>query len=588
MKQGVHRLARVSVGFGLAAALAAGCMANPGPAPVEEDTDISPITPGDEENAQEKDTNESPTQQRSEVAIGVDPLASGLNPHLIANNSELVAQIADLVLPSTFRYGKMDTDILSSAEEIEAPEGVEQRVRYEIAPEAQWSDGTPITGADFTFLWNSMISTAGVQSPAGYHAISAIRTSNSGRVVTVDFAEKVADWNLLFNDLLPSHLLRGEGDFATALTSSIPASAGRYLVDNVDRARGVITLNRNDRFWGKNPAQIDVIQLQAVRSTSQAVNMLRSGQIGFADFTPAQTTQEALSLLPGVETEIVSPMRQLRMHLSTAEGALDDVELRRDIVSLIDPTQVARLAAGRSNHLRVPYGGMRGFGARDITQLRERAQDRPIRIGVDPTDSVALTAANTMVDMLAQFEVPTEVVSERMTTLTSEKLPEGEIDAVLTWEDTAINSQTMANAFMCTSPESTAAPDDTEPAQRVETSESDGSEITATRDKESTNESTRPWAGDLSGYCPANAEQTRRALLSGDLTPDEGLAEVRRINADESLYIPLLDESRIHALGRGIDGPGGVQDWSAGLVSAPSWRLSSKQEDIRSDSEAKD
>ncbi len=37
----------------------------------------------------------------------------------------------------------MDTDVLASAEEVQPPEGVAQRVVYKIASPAQWSDGTP-------------------------------------------------------------------------------------------------------------------------------------------------------------------------------------------------------------------------------------------------------------------------------------------------------------------------------------------------------------------------------------------------------------------------------------------------------------
>ena len=267
------------------------CAANPGPPPVvednasalQEDQTTTTATP-EEEQPQDADSAKRPT-----ISVGVDPLRAGLNPHLVANNSELVDQIAELVLPSAFHHGQRDADILESASEVTAPKGVAQRVRYVIASPAQWSDGTPISGADFSYLWKQMTTTAGVRDPAGYHAISAVNTSDGGRVVTVDFSQKVKDWHLLFHNLLPSHLLQDD-NFGSALADKIPASAGRFLVDSVDRGRGVITLNRNDRFWGANPAQVDVIQLREVRDSTQALNMLRSGQIGFADFTPDQTS----------------------------------------------------------------------------------------------------------------------------------------------------------------------------------------------------------------------------------------------------------------------------------------------------------
>ena len=138
----------------------AACVANPGPPPVVEHSDE---TPSSSAAATTTTTTEPPVDDadagRSTVAIGVDPLSSGLNPHLRANNSELVNGIADVVLPSAFHGGQMDTDVLDSAAEVPAPDGVAQRVRYVISDAAQWSDGTPITGADFEYLWRSMVDT---------------------------------------------------------------------------------------------------------------------------------------------------------------------------------------------------------------------------------------------------------------------------------------------------------------------------------------------------------------------------------------------------------------------------------------------
>ena len=49
---------------------------------------------------------------------------------------------------------------------------------------------------------------------------------------------------------------------------------------------------------------------------------------------------------------------------------------------------------------------------------------------------------------------------------------------------------------------------------------------------------------------------------------------VKQLNAEHVLYVPLLNEVRIHALGKGIVGPGqSIEDWDSGLVTAPQWRI---------------
>ena len=198
------------------------CQANPGPPPVvdENDRSTTPTNSSTTAPPPEAAPEEDLLPERSTVAIGVDPLRGGLNPHLVANNSELVNQIAELVLPSAFHGSEMDTDVLESAEEIEAPGSIAMRVRYTIAGPAQWSDGTPISGSDFNYLWSQIMRTPGAKDVAGYRAITAVRTSGNGRVVTVDFGHRVEDWHKLFANLVPSHLLE-DRDFASALALSL-------------------------------------------------------------------------------------------------------------------------------------------------------------------------------------------------------------------------------------------------------------------------------------------------------------------------------------------------------------------------------
>ena len=84
-------------------------------------------------------------------------------------------------------------------------------------------------------------------------------------------------------------------------------------------------------------------------------------------------------------------------------------------------------------------------------------------------------------------------------------------------------------------------------------------------------------AGDISGFCPAEAEDMRGDILSGRINPDAAMEKVHKLNSDEVLYVPLMDEVRIHALGRGILGPGQrIEDWDAGLITAPMWRKDEK------------
>jgi len=482
---------------------------------------------------------EPPSRADVEINVGIGPQRGGLNPHLIADDSSFVRSLASLVLPSAFRDGAMDADVLDSAEVIEPAEGMAQTVRYVISPAAQWSDGTPITGADFRYLWRGMTRTPGVVEPAGYLAIDDVRVSGDGRTVTVDFADQVADWPSLFTHLLPSHHLQSDAsDFAAALVDDIPASAGRYMIRSVDPARGVISVNRNDRFWGANPAETDLVTFREIRTVTQGVDQLRSGQISFLDIVPSETSVDAYSLMQDTQVRTLDLPRELRLTLSTASPTLSEHSLRAELHSLIDVPLIARLAAGRSADLNIPeHTPPRDPAGPPPAALQAATAERPLRLGVDPADATAIAAGRTIIDVLARYDVEAEVVSSDLDEITGQLLPEGEVDAVITWEHVEGDSADLASDWLCPDP---------------------AAELSS---------------GNLSGYCTPESDALARQILAGEVDTTSGAQRLRATNEREHLSIPLLGERRVLVLGEGIVGPDpDLDNWTAGISTVPSWR----------------
>ncbi|AJE32837.1 hypothetical protein B842_04930 [Corynebacterium humireducens NBRC 106098 = DSM 45392] len=515
------------------------CAANPGPPPVE---DPEPVT---STSAVEPTQTTTPVSRADKViTVGVDPLPAGFHPHLLAHESHLTRSLAQLVLPSAFHGGAMNADLLESASQVEPVPGVAQTISYVISPAAQWSDGTPITGADFRYLWQGMTNTPGVSNPAGYQAISEIRTSADGRTVDVDLHTFVSDWRSLFNHLVPSHLLQNDvSRFATALSDGIPASGGRYMVRAVDRARGIVTLHRNDRFWGADPAETDRVIFREVRGVTQGVEQLRSGQIDFLDTIPTETSVDSYRLMRDTQVRLVDQPRELTLTLSTTSALLAEQPVRAELHSLLDVPLIARLAAGRSAELPVPgHLDARGLdeGAPALLPGLTGEEGRPLRIGVDPTDDSALSAARTIVDLLSHFEVRAEMVTADLRALTAEHLPAGDdggVDAVIAWQHTGGASLGLAGRWLCPP-----APDS-------------------------------PRAGNLSGYCAEDTQTMAEALITGEATVAEGEAFFAAVNDREHVVVPLLGERRVLVLGAGIVGPDpDLENWTAGISTVASWR----------------
>ncbi|WP_342319493.1 ABC transporter family substrate-binding protein [Corynebacterium mayonis] len=512
-------------------ALVASCAANPGPPPLVEEQP--------EETSTEATRPLAPSGgTRTQVQVGVDPLRNGLNPHLAADESEVVESIADLVLPSAFVDGKRNADVIEVATVLPTSpsEDVAMTVRYVIADEAQWSDGTPITGADFTYLWRGMSATPSVVDPSGYRAISNVRVSGpGGKVVDVDFRALVAEWRVLFSHLLPAHLFSPDAaDFATALSDDIPASAGRFMVVNVDRGRSTITLNRNDRFWGANPAKLDILTLVGVQDTTQIAGQLRVGQLSFVDMVPQETTSTVVGLVPGVQTQLYDAPRDLGITLSTTSPLLGTVEAREELRSLIDVALLARVAARRSTDVTIaPHRP--ASAAAPATLAAASHEIRPLRVGVDPADPHAAAAARSLVDLLASRGVSAQVITTDFYRISAQDLPAGELDMVVNWRVRRGASPAIAGELYC-------QPDTYR-------------------------------AGNLSGLCTPETEELAERILTGEIPGGKAREEADAALEANVVWVALLTEKRLRALTDGIVGPHPMLTaWPGGVSTAATWR----------------
>ncbi len=111
---------------------------------------------------------------------------------------------------------------------------------YTLNPKAVWSDGVPITAKDFIYAWEQQrgdltSDPALVASTAGYRDIKSVTGSNKGRTVTVVFRQPFADWQMLFSNLLPAHIMEkvGWNPSCTTVNPAIDLSAGPFRIAKV-------------------------------------------------------------------------------------------------------------------------------------------------------------------------------------------------------------------------------------------------------------------------------------------------------------------------------------------------------------------
>jgi ABC-type transport system substrate-binding protein len=354
----------------LAGLALAACTANPPPAPQSTDTPHN---------------SPPPPQRVTQIIMGIDSIGAGFNPHLRSDLSPVNAAISSLVLPSSFRpvpdpasptgsRWEMDPTLLVSADVTNQNPFT---VTYKIRPEAQWTDNAPIGADDFWYLWHQMVTQPGVVDPAGYDLITGVQSLEGGKQAVVTFAQPYPAWKELFNDLLPAHIVKDvPGGFAAGLARAMPVTGGQFRVENIDPQRDEILITRNDRYWGP-PAKPATILFRRAGAPAALADSVRNGDTQVAQVHGGSTSFAQLSAIPDVRTARIVTPRVMQLTLRANEPKLDDPQVRKAILGLLDVDLLAAVGAGSDNTVTL-----------DQAQIRS-----PSDPGYEPTAPPAMTTA---------------------------------------------------------------------------------------------------------------------------------------------------------------------------------------------------
>lgn len=314
-------------------------------------------------------TQPGPVQivQGSTVTVAVPYLPSELNPATPAGADPVTAEIMAQVWPSTFVTGRAGDDRANTAF-IDSAENVSvspQRVVYTIDPKARWSNGTPITAADFIAEWHAQLA-LGEELPAndplaGYKDISSITSSSAGKVVTVTFTKPDADWEALFRELAPAGIAEryGWSAFTTAEPSHI-LSGGPFEISRIVPGKQLV-LQRNPSWWGPTPTVARIV-FDVVRGQAALLAGLEQGTIDVAQVAPGPALRDALMehRALGAQTSLSPLLWQLDFNL--ANPVVGQLAVRRAVATAIDRPELVADSIGLQRN-NVPLSGNHLFQA---------------------------------------------------------------------------------------------------------------------------------------------------------------------------------------------------------------------------------
>jgi len=345
------------------------------------------------------------------MTVGIDRAPTGCNPNSVSGDTWANRLVLEPVLPSAFFVNGNDQAVYDPATitQAELQSTTPETVVYSVNPKAVWSDGRPLTAEDFIYTWEeergvtgpigppasnktpktpssqsptsngapaattpSAGTVAGTPTPAavtktlpgatgttgpemGYRQIASIKPSNHGRTFTVVFKRPYADWQSLFDDLLPAHVLKKTGwnPQCSTINPSIDLSAGPFVIAKVVPNHEIV-LVRNRRWWQQQPNLARLIIMFA-SGPQQLAHWLRDGTIDVALPSGYGTGYlQTVTSQPSLASQSQLSSTFLELQFSTVSPVAAPIDLRQAVAHAIDRESLIDKVAGWADSTVVP------------------------------------------------------------------------------------------------------------------------------------------------------------------------------------------------------------------------------------------
>jgi peptide/nickel transport system substrate-binding protein len=277
------------------------------------------------------------------VSVGVNQGPTGCNPHTPTGDSAGTRLLLAAVLPSPFIVDSSG-NVMPNPNLIQQSELVSTKpetIVYTLNPQAVWSDGVPITAKDFIYAWQQQRADApdapnSVASVAGYRDIASVKGTNKGRTVTVIFRTLFADWQMLFANLLPAHIMESVGwnPTCSSVDPKIDLSGGPFEITSVSPQ--AVGLRANPKWWG-TPPNLHSLTVHVASDTQQLTQWTQSGFVQVAmpaTITPAYLGQ--VTSLPGEQSSVDPSDTFLQLEMASDPATVTPVDVRQAIALSVD------------------------------------------------------------------------------------------------------------------------------------------------------------------------------------------------------------------------------------------------------------
>jgi peptide/nickel transport system substrate-binding protein len=273
-----------------------------------------------------------------------------LNYHQIDGTLRDTSDIMYALMPSLFVFDAasvptVNKNYLESADL--TAKDPKQVITYKVNPKAVWSDGAPITVADFEAQWkaNNGTNPAYKNSSAnGYSQIESVTKGTDEREAVVTFRQPYTDWKALFSPLYPASTNNDPEVYNKGWIGKVLATSGAFKFEGIDETAKTLTIVRDDKWWG-DQAKLDKIIYRAIPADAH-IDALLNGEIDFLDVGPDVNKLRRATDAPGVTIRKAGGPQFRHITINGTGEILKDQKVRQAIGMAINRDQIAKTMLG--------------------------------------------------------------------------------------------------------------------------------------------------------------------------------------------------------------------------------------------------
>ncbi|WP_347040709.1 ABC transporter family substrate-binding protein [Brachybacterium nesterenkovii] len=223
-----------------------------------------------------------------------------------------------------------------------------QIITVKYNPKAVWSDGTPIVVADLIGQWKAQNGTneafeAGITS--GWNQIKEIRQTSDEYNFEIEFSTPFADWIQMVHPDVPQTVTKDPETFNKGYLDQPTPSKGPFVVTNIDKTGGVVTLGRNEKWWGRAP-KLETVIFKVVDQSTQPQSFA-NGEIDALDIATGDVLSQAKNRKDAkIQTSNGLTWTHLTINTQGGNGVLADEKVREAIARGINRDAVGQAVVG--------------------------------------------------------------------------------------------------------------------------------------------------------------------------------------------------------------------------------------------------